>query len=143
MTSASPSTKMLWNATATVRQFEQLATAHASFTWSTGPSVTHTTAKATSYTDEPAPVLTASAWLSPSPGGAGGSKGKGHSPSVVSSGASPGGGSRMMRLGPGSVTGMSCGDSTSASRGCREPGELVRSWAKGVSASIGCAERPE
>src|SRR3954469_16451050 len=71
---------MTWNDTAVVSQLFQLARAHGWFGWPPSlPSVTQTSATAESKTEEPSVVLTAIAWLSPSPGSAGGSNQKGQS----------------------------------------------------------------
>ena len=66
-------------------QFVQLAAANASLVFSAGsePSA-QTSAKATEYDAVSSVVFTATAWLSPSPGASGSSKGKIHvsSPAV-------------------------------------------------------------
>src|SRR4051812_47847158 len=75
-TSTEPSSSTTWNATATVVQLRQLANAYASLRLSAVLLSTQTRAKETSYLIEPSLVLTASAWLSPPPGGSGRLNGK-------------------------------------------------------------------
>src|SRR4051812_48049274 len=70
-TSTEPSRSTTWKATATVVQPRQLANAYASFRLVAVSPSTQTSENETSYWTEPSVVLTASAWLSPSPGGSG------------------------------------------------------------------------
>src|ERR1044072_8158113 len=71
-------TTTTWRAIAVVWQSMQSASAHASFWFSTGPpSVTKTSERATSVSDVPSCVFTASAWLLPLSGLSAGSHGNG------------------------------------------------------------------
>src|SRR5215207_2455273 len=75
-TSTDPTSTTTWKATATVVQWRQLASAYASLRLSAVSPSAQTSANETSYSTDPSVVLTASAWLSPSPGGIGRSNGK-------------------------------------------------------------------
>ena len=71
--SMSPTSSTICNATATVTQLVQLASAHASLAWSAEPEATSASMNAKSYCTEPSTSFMTTAWLSFGPGRGGNS----------------------------------------------------------------------